>query len=83
MKSQHANRRMLETRPEGTYAVRVFHRKSRGTKSARYLLKCGCCDESVEIYYDEDELEINGVLGSVEDWSSILLPLLSREPEVC
>ena len=73
---------MLENRPEGTYAVRVFHRKPRGTKSARYLLKCGCCDESVEIYYGDDELEINGVLGSIDDWSSILLPLLIKKEKM-
>jgi hypothetical protein len=42
----------------------------------RYLLKCGCCDEKLEIYYDDEGLEINGVNGSIEDWREILLPLL-------
>ena len=42
----------------------------------RYLLKCGCCDERLEIYYDSETLEINGVNGAVEDWREILLPLL-------
>ncbi|HHT9138449.1 MAG TPA: hypothetical protein ACFYEK_14555 [Candidatus Wunengus sp. YC60] len=44
----------------------------------RYLLKCGCCDEKLEIYYDEG-LEINGVNGSIEDWREIFLPLLRFE----
>ena len=45
----------------------------------RYLLKCGCCDEKLEIYYDDDGLEINGVNGAIEDWREILLPLLLIE----
>ena len=47
--------------------------------NASYLLKCGCCDEKLEIYYDEEGLEINGVNGSIEDWREILLPLLRIE----
>jgi hypothetical protein len=70
-------RRMLSTRADGSDAIRVSHRKPVGTKSARYLLKCGCCDERLEVYYDEEELEINGVLGSIENWREILLPLLN------
>jgi hypothetical protein len=45
----------------------------------RYLLKCGCCDEKLEIYYDDEGLEINGVNGSIEDWREIFLPLLRIE----
>ena len=45
----------------------------------RYLLKCGCCDEKLEIYYDNEGLEINGVNGSIEDWREILLQLLQIE----
>lgn len=56
--------------------IRVYHRKGTGRKSPRYLLKCGCCDEKIEIYYDMDGLEIGGVNGAVEDWREILLPLL-------
>jgi hypothetical protein len=67
---------MLVSRRDGGYAIRVSHRKRVGTKSARYLLKCGCCDERLEIEYDEDDLEINGVIGSIENWREILLPLL-------
>lgn len=42
----------------------------------RYLLKCGCCNERLEIYYDDEGLEINGVNGSIDDWREILIPLL-------
>jgi hypothetical protein len=45
----------------------------------RYLLKCGCCDEKLEIYYDDEGLEINGVNGSIDDWREIFLPLLRIE----
>lgn len=59
--------------------IRVYHRKGSGKKSPRYLLKCGCCEEKVEIYCSDDGLEINGVNGSIEDWRDILLPLLLIE----
>ena len=59
--------------------IRVYHRKDQGKRGARYLLKCGCCNEKLEIYYDDDSLEINGVQGSIENWREILLPLLKME----
>jgi len=42
----------------------------------RYLLKCGCCDNKLELYYADDGLEIGGVNGAIEDWREILFPLL-------
>jgi hypothetical protein len=33
----------------------------------------------VEIYYDPEDLEINGVYGSMENWREILLPLLGMK----
>jgi hypothetical protein len=66
--------------PEGVCAIRVSHRARRklvqGYICPRYLLRCGCCDQKVEIYYDPESLEINGVNGSIENWREILLPLL-------
>jgi hypothetical protein len=66
--------------PEGGFAIRVSHRaqrkRGRGYISLRYLLRCGCCDAAVEIYYGPDDLEINGVYGSIENWREVLLPLL-------
>lgn len=56
--------------------IRVFHTKSKGKKLPHYKLKCGCCNEELEVFYDEDNLEINGVNGSVKNWREVLLPLL-------
>jgi hypothetical protein len=61
--------------------IRVYHKKGVGRKMTRYLLKCGCCDEKVKIYYADDGLEINGVNGTIEDWREILLPLLLIEQD--
>jgi len=60
----------------GQPEIRIYHKKAAGNKSPRYLLKCGCCSKKLEIYYDENGLEINGVNGSIKDWQEILLPLL-------
>jgi hypothetical protein len=68
--------KMAQQRPEGSFQIRVYHRKSHGKRLPRYLLKCGCCEESLKIYYSRDSLEINGVMGSIQDWREILLPLL-------
>jgi hypothetical protein len=73
-------RRLAEMRPEGECAIRLFHRaaqkRGEGRVTPRYLLRFGCCEQSLEIHYDEDHLEINGVHGSLENWREILLPLL-------
>ena len=71
--------RMVQIRPEGTWQLRVYHRARRGKRDPRYLIKCGCCNQQVEIYYGDGTLEINGVMGSVRDWREILLPLLEEQ----
>ena len=74
--------RTKKKRPSGLgdgYPVpRVHHRKARGKKSARLLIKCGDCDNKFKIYYgpDGEDLEIAGVLASVANWRTILGPLL-------
>ena len=68
--------RFYDTSRFGQPQIRLYHRKAHGKKGPRYLLKCGCCDEQVEIFYAEDGLEIGGVNGSIDDWREILLPLL-------
>lgn len=77
-------KRMAELRPDGVCAILVSHRAARkrgtGWIMLRYLLRCGCCDQSVQIYYDESSLEINGVHGSIENWREILLPILGVNP---
>lgn len=76
MKIPKRKNKFYDTERFGQPQIRTYHKKGSGKKMPRYLLKCGCCDEKLEIYYDEDGLEINGVNGSVEDWREILLPLL-------
>jgi hypothetical protein len=76
MKILKRTNRFYYTRPEGYPQIRIYHKKGSKKKMPRYLLKCGCCDEKLEIYYDDAGLEINGVNGSIEDWREILLPLL-------
>ena len=54
----------------------IFHRKSKGKISPRYLIKCGDCKNKLEIYHGDEDLEINGVLASKKEWKKILIPLL-------
>jgi hypothetical protein len=65
--------------------IRVKHRPKRKTKngfhSARYFLRCGCCNGQLEICYIDGSLEINGVDGSIQNWREILLPLLGINPK--
>ena len=67
---------MAISRHGGYWEIRVNHKEQKGKKSPSYILKCGCCNEKVEIFYDKEDLEINGVNGSIENWREILLPLL-------
>ena len=72
-------KRRKRSEPRDGYPIpRVFHRKARGKKSARLLIKRGDCDQKFEIYYgpDGEDLEIAGVLASVANWRKILGPLL-------
>ena len=70
------NNKFYDSSRFGQPQIRVYHKKGRRKTSPRYLLKCGCCDQKLEIHYGEDGLEIGGVNGVVEDWREILLPLL-------
>ncbi len=72
------NRKLARTRSDGYFDIRVFHRSQRAKKDPRFLFKCGCCGEKLEVYYGGDSLEINGVMGSVQNWRELLLPLLNR-----
>jgi hypothetical protein len=74
---QHLKNKSLAKYGEDNYFIpRIFHRKGQGKKGPRYLIKCGCCEQKLEICYDEDDLEINGVMASIESWKEILEPLL-------
>ena len=65
---------------DGYPVPRISHRKAHGKKSARLLIRCGDCDNKFEIFYGPqgEDLEIAGVLASVENWRRILLPLLKK-----
>lgn len=79
MKIPKRSNRFYDTSRFGQPQIRVYHRGSKGKKSPRYLLKCGCCEQKLKIHYAEDGLEIGGVNGAIEDWREILLPLLLIE----
>jgi hypothetical protein len=68
--------RFYNTARFGQPEIRVYHKKGSRKKTPRYLLKCGCCEQKLEIYYADDGLEIGGVNGAIDDWREILLPLL-------
>ena len=71
--------RTYDTARFGQPQIRIRHRKAKGKGSPCYVLRCGCCDEELEIHYSEDGLEIGGVNGAIDDWREILLPLLLIE----
>ncbi|MFQ6092754.1 MAG: hypothetical protein ACE5OR_08750 [bacterium] len=75
------NRKLCVPDGKGGWKLRVYHRSGTGKMSPRYLFKCGDCDERLEVYYDEEFLEIGGVNASIEEWQSYLLPLLKAVPE--
>jgi len=73
--------RFYDTSRFGQPQIRVYHKRRIGRRLPRYLLKCGCCEEKLEIYYSDDGLEINGVNGAIDDWREILFPLLLIEKD--
>ena len=81
MKIPKRSNRLYDTSRFGQPQIRVYHKKGKGKKGPRHLLKCGCCEEKLEIYYADDGLEIGGVNGAIEDWREILLPLLLIEKD--
>ena len=44
MKTLKRRNRMYDTERFGAPEIRVYHKKGRGKRMPRYLLKCGCCD---------------------------------------
>lgn len=79
MKALKRHNHSYDTARFGQPEIRVSHRKSAGKKCPRYLLRCGCCEQKLEIHYADDGLEIGGVNGAIDDWREILLPLLLIE----
>ncbi|MDB5264665.1 MAG: hypothetical protein JWN64_236 [Parcubacteria group bacterium] len=56
----------------------------RGKQLPRHLVRCGCCDQRLEVYFDDeqtgnlhsDTLEINGVIASIDQWRQFFGPFL-------
>ena len=71
------NRQMAQQDGKGCWRLRVYHRKARGKKSPRLLIKCGDCDASLPIYYDKEGMEIGGVHAFLDEWRAVLGPLLN------
>jgi hypothetical protein len=63
MKISERSNRFYDTSRFGHPQIRVYHRKGDGKKCPRYLLKCGCCDQRLEIHYAEDGLESGASTG--------------------
>ncbi|MGA2542159.1 MAG: hypothetical protein ABSG78_11450 [Verrucomicrobiota bacterium] len=76
MKMLKRTNRLYDTERFGQPQIRLRHRKGVGLKSPSYVLRCGCCDKKLEIFYSDDGLEIGGINGALEDWREILLPVL-------
>lgn len=81
----------IEDTKSGKLPLRTTYRQPKGVKSGRLLIKCGCCDERLEVHPDAFVLppdadphrtfiEINGVDGSVDQWRQIFGPLLGMRP---
>ena len=73
------NQKMCVDDGQGGWRLRAYHRKAANKKTARLRIKCGCCNETVDLFYDQDGLEINGVHASLVEWKKILLPLLKGQ----
>lgn len=75
--------------------LRLTRRRGRTLKSGSRIcpswrVRCACCTCSLVIYYDTpvsgdyslDSLEINGVMGTVDQWRKLFLPLLGIPPRL-
>ena len=79
MKQYQFNQKLAQSDGRGGWKLRVWHREGKEKICDRYLVKCGCCNNHVEIYYDDESLEINGVNANLNEWRAILLPLLKSK----
>jgi len=73
--SEKMNKKMLQTSEDkgiiDGWKLRLWYNKGDKKHSPHYLVKCGCCNESVKIYYNEDSVEINGVIASKDEWRKL------------
>ena len=69
-------------------APRLYWKKEKGKKSGCVTVKCGDCNNKVEIYIPnkfeiqregkDATLEIGGVIGSIEFWQKLLDEIIKR-----
>lgn len=52
--------------------VTTFKNKAR---TPRTRVTCACCDEKLDIYFDEEFTEINGVMASNDFWRKLFSQL--------
>jgi hypothetical protein len=74
---------ILENKKLGYATPRCWWSKSKKKISAKVLIKCGDCDNKLEIYYDKrkvknpidqainDQIEINGVFADKKWWKEL------------
>ena len=63
--------------------LRITTRRARQRTAPSIRVKCGCCDKALVICHDAqptgnphaDILEIGGVMGTVNQWKQVFLPL--------
>lgn len=77
MLSSIANKKMRVPAPEGGDKLRIYYTARKPNKRlASVRIKCGCCPQEVVVCYDDQTLEINGVIASIGEWRRVLGPLL-------
>jgi hypothetical protein len=86
------NKKHKNTKEGQAWALRIKHVPQKGKRSPYYIIGCGCgCEKKIKIYYDDDKLkdmlpsavdiypenlEIDGVHTTIDEWRRVLLPLL-------
>ena len=70
------NKKMLQ--PDGFCGnlPRIYYSK----RYQRHLIKCGCCDESFEVWDGGEYIEINGVLMT-KSYARILFEQLTKDKQ--
>ena len=68
-----------------TLPLRMTQRKVTGKKGASFRIGCGCCTQGLVIFPPpsppDDSIEINGVMGSRDQWQQVFGPLLNMVPK--
>ena len=82
MKKTHNIKMLQPNKTNVSYKLRIWHNKKTKKQTPSYTIKCGDCTNKLKIYYDEEILEIGGVLASISEWRKLLLPLLTIKKKI-